>query len=59
MLDHASAAFLQQLSADRQAQQARHLTSLAVPAKRNTPPLPPEGVRWSSSSTQPADRTWR
>ncbi len=32
MLDRASPAFLQQLSADRQAQQSRHLTSLNVPA---------------------------
>jgi hypothetical protein len=32
MLDRASPAFLQQLSADRHAQQSRHLTSLNVPA---------------------------
>ncbi|MEX0676357.1 MAG: trypsin-like peptidase domain-containing protein [Pirellulales bacterium] len=30
LLDHASSAFLQQLAADRQAQEARHLTSLKV-----------------------------
>lgn len=39
MLDRASQAFLQQLSADRQAQQSRHLTSLNV-KKQPQQPLP-------------------
>jgi hypothetical protein len=31
MLDRASSAFLKQLASDRQAQDARHVTSLEVP----------------------------
>lgn len=36
MLDRASSAFLQQLSADRQAQESRHLTSLRSQKRRET-----------------------
>jgi thiol-disulfide isomerase/thioredoxin len=59
MLDHASADFLKQLSADRRAQEARHLTSHAVGAKRASSAVGPDAVRWSSSSTAPTHRTWR
>jgi hypothetical protein len=70
MLDHASQAFMQQLSADRHAQTSQHLTSLEVPARQalgremprrptTTPAVPVEEFRWSSSSTQPRDRLLR
>ncbi len=59
-LDHASPAFLKQLAVDHQAQDARHLTSLELPARRTPPPIiPARGVRWSSSSTEPTDRVLR
>lgn len=60
-LDHASPAFLKQLAVDRGAQDARHLTSLELPARRRAPApkIPARGVRWSSSSTEPPDRVLR
>ncbi len=65
-LDRASQAFLQQLASDRQAQAARHLTSLEVPARRQsaaapgaTPKLPAGGVRWSSSEQPPTKSVLR
>ncbi len=63
-LDRASPEFLRQLAADREAQSARHLTSLQVPAARQPASgrqraLPAGGVRWSSSSTEPTDRVLR
>jgi thiol-disulfide isomerase/thioredoxin len=41
MLDRASSAFLKQLAADREAQEARHLTSLKVRAKAPAAPRQP------------------
>jgi len=41
MLDRASSAFLQQLSADRQAQESRHLTSLRSQERRESPSRQP------------------
>jgi hypothetical protein len=59
-LDHASPEFLQQLATDRQAQNARHLTSLEVPGKRPArQPLPEQGIRWSTSDTGRTKTTLR
>ncbi len=59
-LDHASNAFLKQLAADRNAQDSRHLTSLEVPPKRLArPPLPEQGIRWSTSDTGRTKTTLR
>ncbi len=65
-LDRASQAFLQQLANDRQAQAARHLTSLEVPSRRLSmpadspaPKLPAGGVRWSSSEQPPTKSVLR
>ncbi|MGD9723885.1 MAG: trypsin-like peptidase domain-containing protein [Pirellulales bacterium] len=56
-LDRASPGFLKQLAADHQAQASQHLTSLEVPRQRSAapqrplpPPLPAEGIRYSSSA---------
>jgi hypothetical protein len=65
-LDRASQAFLTQLASDRQAQAARHLTSLEVPSRRqfapaanSTPKLPAGGVRWSGSDQPPTKSVLR
>ncbi|MEX2112709.1 MAG: serine protease, partial [Pirellulales bacterium] len=64
-IDRASPAFLQQLATDRQAQAAKHLTSLDVPAQRSSAQaptsrtLPAEGVRWSSSEQPPTKSALR